>query len=518
MSSAGKNKVLRLILGDQLNPLHSWFSECRDDVVYVLMEIRQETDYVMHHAQKILAIFAGMRELARQLQEAGHNVHYMAIDDASNRQHLESNLDALIRQHRAGALGYQAPDEWRLDQQLARYTQQLAIPHQMVDSEHFFTTRDEASSIFRSRKQWLMEFFYRQMRLKHKVLLDPETGNKQPVGGQWNFDHDNRKPWRGDPPEPADSRSLHDHSTLWATIQAAGIQSFGEPQAQAFRWPVNRTEALKQLDAFIRHALPYFGDYQDAMSSKSFRLFHSLLSFSMNVKLLNPREVVDKVAQSWREGAVPLAAAEGFIRQILGWREYVRGIYWAQMPGYANNNGLEHTAPLPAWFWTGKTNMRCLSHAIGHSLQEAHAHHIERLMVIGNFALLAGLSPQEVHRWYLGIYIDAFEWVELPNTLGMSQYADGGLLATKPYVSSAAYIDRMSDYCKGCHYNKKDRIGEAACPFNALYWDFFARNRERLASNPRIGMVYRQLDKMDSGTIDAFQTQANHLRCRLNAL
>jgi deoxyribodipyrimidine photolyase-related protein len=238
----------------------------------------------------------------------------------------------------------------------------------------------------------------------------------------------------------------------------------------------------------------------------------------MNVKLLNPREVVDKVAQSWREGAVPLAAAEGFIRQILGWREYVRGIYWAQMPGYANNNGLEHTAPLPAWFWTGKTNMRCLSHAIGHSLQEAHAHHIERLMVIGNFALLAGLSPQEVHRWYLGIYIDAFEWVELPNTLGMSQYADGGLLATKPYVSSAAYIDRMSDYCKGCHYNKKDRIGEAACPFNALYWDFFARNRERLASNPRIGMVYRQLDKMDSDTQDAFQTQANHLRCRLNVL
>lgn len=510
-----KTTMLRLVLGDQLNPLHSWFATPDDGVVYLLMEVRQETDYVLHHAQKILAIFAAMRDFARQLRGAGHRVHYLAVDDADNRQTLPENLDWLLARYAAAALEWQAPDEWRLDAQLADYAQRQAIRCRMVDTEHFYTARGEAAALFTQRRTWLMEYFYRQMRTRHGVLL--EAGGK-PAGGQWNFDHDNRKAWPGLPREPDDGRPCHNHSALWETIVAAGIQSFGEPNAAQLRWPQNRTEALRQLGAFVTQALPHFGEYQDAMSSKAWRLFHSLLSFALNTKMLNPREVVDAAESAWRTGQVPLASAEGFIRQILGWREYVRGVYWAQMPGYEAKNVFGHAQPLPEWFWTGQTRMRCLAACIGQSLEQAHAHHIQRLMVIGNFALLAGLHPMAVHRWYLGIYIDAFEWVELPNTLGMSQFADGGQLATKPYVSSAAYIDRMGDYCKGCHYDKKQRTGEKACPFNALYWDFFVRNSGLLDANPRLAMVYRQLAKMDGETVAAFQARAGDLRSRLDSL
>ncbi len=507
--------TIRLILGDQLNVQHRWFSDIDDSTVYVLMEVRQETDYVLHHAQKILAIFAAMRDLARDLRVLGHRVHYLAIDDPSNLQSIPANIDALIASYQAAAFEYQAPDEWRLDQQLYLHGRCAAVRWLMVDSDHFYTTRNEAADIFMGRKQWLMEFFYRRMRETHRVLMDDA---KRPIGGQWNYDHDNRKPWRGTPSEPSDARTLHDHSALWQTIVAAGVNSFGEPRADQLPWALNRDEALQQLDAFIQDALPHFGDFQDAMSTKAWRLFHSLLSFAMNVKMLNPREVVSRAEAAYHAGHAPLAAVEGFIRQILGWREYVRGVYWAHMPGYAEKNFFGHARPLPRWFWDGKTNMNCVSHAITQSLEQAHAHHIQRLMVIGNFALLAGLDPGEVHRWYLGIYIDAFEWVELPNTVGMSQFADGGMLATKPYVSSAAYIDRMSDYCKGCHYDKKARIGERACPFNALYWDFFHRNGATLANNPRIGMVYRQLEKMDPAAIEQFQQQAQKLTANLDEL
>ena len=508
-------RTLRLLLGDQLNPEHAWFDSVDANVVYVLMEVRQETDYVLHHAQKILAIFAAMRDLARHLRAAGHRVRHVAIDDASNRQSLTDNLAALMAHYNAKRFEYQQPDEWRLDAQLRDWCAAQAIETQAVDSAHFYTARSELAALFKGRKQWLMEYFYRQMRQRHGVLTDSAG---QPEGGQWNFDHDNRKPWPGTPAAPPDTRPAHDHSALWDVIVAAGVRSFGNPQAAALRWPLNRAEALVALDTFITTTLPNFGDYEDAMSTRSPHLFHSLLSFALNTKMLNPREVVQRAEACWRSGAAPLAAVEGFIRQILGWREYVRGIYWANMPGYDERNALGHHTPLPAWFWTGETQMRCLQYAIGQSLQGAYAHHIQRLMVIGNFALLAGLDPAAVHRWYLGVYIDAFEWVELPNTLGMSQFADGGLLATKPYVSSAAYIDRMSDYCKGCHYDKKLKTGERACPFNALYWDFFARNQETLGKNFRLGMVYRQLEKMQGVPLDALRGQAAAVLGRLNAL
>ena len=507
--------TLRLILGDQLNPQHGWFTSVRADVVFVMMEVRSETDYVLHHAQKIISIFAGMRDLARHLQAAGHRVHYLRIDDAANTQSFVGNLTALIRHYKAKVFEYQDPDEWRLDQHLAAFAKAQSIACTQVSSEHFFTERHEAAELFAGRKKWLMETFYRHMRVRHEVLIDPA---KKPVGGQWNFDAENRKAWPGLPLEPADWRKPHDHSALWKTIQGAGVKSFGEPNAAAIAWPLNRAEALQQLDAFITHALPYFGDFQDAMSSKAWRLFHSLLSFALNTKMLNPREVVSRAEEAARAGSAPMAAAEGFIRQILGWREYVRGFYWAHGPDYAEQNYFDHQLPVPSWFWTGDTKMRCMAAAIGQSLREAHAHHIQRLMVIGNFSLLAGINPEQLSHWYLGIYIDAFEWVELPNTVGMSQFADGGLLATKPYVSSAAYIDRMGDYCKGCHYDKKLREGERACPFNALYWDFHVRHKDKLANNPRIGMVYRQLEKMSDTAVKSLQAQASAVRGRIEAL
>lgn len=505
--------TLRLVLGDQLNPSHSWFSKIDSNVVYTLMEMRQETDYVLHHAQKVIAIFAGMRDLAAHLQAQGHRVHYIAIDDPQNTQSLTLNLEKLFQEFKCTRFEYQEPDEWRLDDQLKSFCQDLKIPVGMCGSEHFYTIRHEAGEIFKGQKSWLMERFYRQMRTKHRVLM---LDDKRPVEGQWNFDHENRKRWSGTPPEPKDHRVRHNHTALWKTIEHSGIKTFGQPHAAEFAWPLNRSEALADLERFMTEILPNFGDYQDAMRTGHWRLFHSLLSFALNTKMLNPQEVVVRAEQAWRAGQVTIATAEGFIRQILGWREYIRGMYWHHMPAYVQHNAFHHTTPLPEWFWTGNTKMHCLSESIGQSLEHAYAHHIQRLMVIGNFALLAGLDPAALHRWYLGIYIDAFEWVELPNTVGMSQFADGGLLATKPYVSSAAYVDRMSDYCKGCHYDKKQREGPRACPFNALYWDFFIRHEKKLSANHRLGMVYRNIEKMDEAAVASLQAKAQDIKASLN--
>lgn len=507
--------TLRLVLGDQLNPSHSWFHTVDPSALYVLMEVRQETDYVRHHAQKVIAIFAAMRSFAEEIASKGHRVHYIAISDKHNVHSIQGNVARLVEDCQASGFEYQEPDEYRLDAQLSDPSWSLAASRRMVTSEHFYTSRHEVAALFVGRKQWLMESFYRAMRTKHGVLLDPRG---KPEGGAWNFDHDNRKPWSGDPPVPPDVRTQRDHSALWAEIVAAGVQTFGRPHASDFCWPLNRAESLAQLEVFVSTTLPFFGDFQDAMSSYSWRLFHSLLSFSLNTKMLHPREVVQRVEQAWREGTVSLASAEGFIRQVLGWREYVRGVYWARMPGYEKNNFFEHMAPLPEWFWTGKTSMRCVAQAVGQSLDYAYAHHIQRLMIIGNFSLLAGLDPEAVHQWYLGVYIDAFEWVELPNTLGMSQFADGGMLATKPYVSSAAYIDRMSDACKGCRYDKKQKVGPDACPFNALYWDFFARNAGKLGKNARVSLVYRQLEKMDPDVLAQLRVQARTLQASLETI
>ena len=487
---------LRLILGDQLNPEHSWFSQVDDSRLHVFMEMRQETDYVLHHAQKILAIFAGMRAFAAKLAADGHRVHYLHIGDAENRQQLTANLDWLIQQHGATGLAFQEPDEWRLHAQLDAYAESLqarGLTVEKVDSEHFYTHRATVAELFRGQKSWLMERFYRDMRQQHRVLM---TDGNKPVGGQWNFDHDNRQRWQGQPATLQDQRPSHDYRALWAEIEAAGIRSFGNPQAEHFRWPLNRQEALQQFEHFLHHALPHFGQFQDAMSSQCWRLFHALISFALNTKMLCPQEVVMATEAAWHAGDIPLPAAEGFIRQILGWREYVRGIYWTQMPDYIERNALDAQEALPEFFWTGETDMACLRDALQQTLRHGYAHHIQRLMVLGLYGLLRGVHPQHMHSWFLSVYVDAVEWVELPNTHGMALHADGGLLGSKPYAASGAYIDRMSDYCGACAYDPKLKTGPTACPFNYLYWNFLAENETQLGRNNRLAMPYKTLQKM----------------------
>lgn len=510
--------TLRLVLGDQLNAAHSWFRAPRADVLHVMMEVRSETDYVRHHAQKVLAIFAAMRAFAAALQAAGHRVRYLKIGDADNRQSFAANLAQVAAECGATRFERMEADEWRVERLLDEAAHALALPHAVVGSEHFLAERAELAQRF-AAKVPRMEFFYRDMRRRHRILVDAEDG---PVGGVWNFDAQNREKWPDDPPAPAWPWSGHDLRALWDEIVAAGVQTIGAPHAENLRWPITRREARAGLAHFIAHALPHFGQYQDAMSTRSTTLFHSGLSFALNIKLLHPREVIDAAVAAWQAGKVELASCEGFVRQILGWREFVRGVYWARMPGYAQGNALDARRPLPGWYWTGDTKMACLRHAVGQSLDTAYAHHIQRLMITGNFALLAGCDPDAVDAWYLGIYADAFEWVEMPNTRGMSQFADGGVIASKPYAGAASYIGKQSDYCKACAYEPRRRHGASgtkpACPFNSLYWDFLLRHEARFARNPRMSMPYKAWAKMDEAERAATLAQAAHYLGRLDTL
>ncbi len=488
------SKTVRLILGDQLNSQHSWFQRVDDSVIYLMMEMRQETDYALHHIQKVVGFFLAMRDFSTELKKGGHQVIYFTLDDPENRQNLQDQLETLVSKEGFKRFEYQLPDEYRLDKLLKDICEKLPISSQSIDSEHFLTSREFLKDFFEGKKTFLMETFYREMRRKHDILME----GKEPVQGAWNFDHDNRSALK-------DSKLLRKPMTqpkqvhkLVDMIQKAGVKTTGTIDSEKFLWPVNRQESLEVLDYFCEYLLIHFGDYQDALSTWDPFLFHSRLSFSMNTKMISPLEVVQKVESYWVEhqDQISISQVEGFIRQIIGWREYMRGIYWAKMPEFAELNFFAHDRKLPKWFWTGQTKMKCLSEAIGQSLDLAYAHHIQRLMVTGNFALLAGIHPDEVDKWYLGIYIDAIEWVEITNTRGMSQFADGGIVGTKPYVSSANYIKKQGNYCSHCAYDPNKKIGEDACPFNSLYWHFYDRNRDKLEKNPRIGMAYKTWDKM----------------------
>jgi deoxyribodipyrimidine photolyase-related protein len=509
-------KILRLILGDQLNASHSWFTRVDADVVYCMMEMRQETEYVQHHIQKVMAFFEAMTRFSDLLKSKGHNVVYLKVDAIENTGILTENIQHLIHIHEIQKFEYQLPDEYRLDSQLSSLKNVLEIPVVSYDTEHFITTRNELADLFRGRKQYLMETFYRAQRVKTGVLMELNS----PLGGKWNYDHDNRNAFNNKLKLPPKNSIQTDLSKVYERIQKAGIKTIGQVDYQHFSWPVDRNQSLKILDEFITYRLPYFGTYQDAMTNEDDYLFHSRLSFALNVKLLSPIEVIKTVEQAYYadKEKFSLNQVEGFIRQILGWREYMRGIYWHKMPEFKQLNYLEQTNKLPSWFWTGNTKMNCLSHSIKASLKNAYAHHIQRLMVTGNFALLAGVHPDEVDVWYLGIYIDAIEWVEITNTRGMSQFADGGIVGTKPYVSSATYIDKMGNYCKSCFYNKKEKTGDKACPFNSLYWHFYERNRDKLARNPRIGMMYNVWDKMDLTKKEEILRHADHLIEKLDEL
>lgn len=497
---------VRLILGDQLNAAHSWFKSQQPKTLYVMLEMRQETDYVVHHRQKILAFFAAMRGFAAAISKH-HDVLYLTLNHPGNKQNLVENLRMVLKHTQAPTLLYQAPDEWRLDEQLANFK----VPGtsiSMVSSEHFLTSRDALADHFSGDKSLLMETFYRRIRKQYGYLVE----DGKPLGGKWNFDHDNRKklPAKADISAPLTfDNDVTDIDTLLTRLD---VKTMGQASPEALPWPINRKQSRQLLDYFLQHGLANFGRYQDALSERSWSLFHSRLSFSLNTKMLSPWEVVERAIEAYEQsgGDISLAQIEGFVRQIIGWREYVRAIYWAKMPDYASHNKLSHQRNLPAFYWTGETSMRCMQHAIRQSLDHAYAHHIQRLMITGNFALLAGVHPDEVDTWYLGVYIDAIEWVELPNTRGMSQFADGGLLATKPYVSGGNYINKMGHYCKDCAYSVQTKQGDNACPFNVLYWHFLDRHRKRFAKNQRMSMMYRQWDKRNDSDKKAILAQAEH--------
>lgn len=497
-------KTVRLILGDQLNSQHSWFAQTDENVHYVMMELRQETDYVRHHIQKVLAFFAAMRAFAVELQQRRHTLHYIKFNDATNSGSLTENLLRLFAELDTEKFEYMQPDEYRLDRQLVDFCASIKLPSESVDSEHFFTRRQDVARFFDGKKHYLMESFYRSMRRKHDILMD---GDK-PIGGQWNFDADNRNRYDEtvDIPEPRSFQN--DVSELRSMLERENVKTIGYAE-DTIIWPITREQSLLLLEDFVNSALPYFGRFQDAMSEKSWSLFHSRLSLSLNSKMLHPMEVISRAIDKGRHNRnISLAQIEGFVRQILGWREYMRGMYWALMPDLADMNFFDHQRPLPHFYWDGDTKMNCVKHAVDQSLQKAYAHHIQRLMVTGNFALLAGIHPDAVDQWYLGIYLDAVEWVEITNTRGMSQFADGGKIATKPYVSSANYINKMSDYCTHCSYDKNKKVGDRACPFNSLYWHFCDRHRDQLENNPRIAMMVRTWDRMQPENREQLLQQA----------
>lgn len=498
--------TIRLILGDQLNERHSWYSKKDDSILYLMMEIKPETENVKHHIQKLIGYFSSMRNFAQTLEENGHKVKYYKISDSDNAQSFEKNFVDLINKYNIKKLEYQEPDEFRLDHLLKSLSGKLDIEKEIHSSEHFISERPEVAEFF-GEKEFRMESFYRHMRKKHNILMD---GSK-PEGGEWNYDQENRKklPKSLEIPEPYTFD--YDLSEIKKEIDDANLDYFGNVDEKKFIWPTKRRDGLKLLREFISNNLENFGPYQDAMSERSWSNFHARLSFALNLKMISPIEVIERVEEAYSEmGKDHLSSVEGFIRQILGWREYMRGIYWAKMPEYENENFFGFTSSLPEFFWTGETKMKCLEHSIGQSLDYAYAHHIQRLMVTGNFALLMQCDPDEVDAWYLGVYIDAVQWVEITNTRGMSQYADGGLLSSKPYISSANYINKMSSYCKNCQYDPKKKYGDNACPFNSLYWNFLDSQKDKLASNPRMGMMYSLLKKMDSKEKSKILEQAEY--------
>ena len=504
--------TLRIVLGDQLTPEIAALDGGDPDRDVVLMaEVRAEATYVRHHPKKIAFVFAAMRHFAEALRQQGWTVDYVDYDAPGNSGSLAGEAERAVRRHKLGSVVVTEPGEWRLRRDMDGWQAACGVPVTVLEDGRFLCSHDRFRRWAAGRKSLRMEYFYREMRREHGILLEPDGS---PVGGRWNFDAENRKPPAGDldppplagfPPDPTTEAVLDLVERTFVGAYADGGH-FGD--LRPFRFAVTRQQAEDAFDRFVRDALPRFGDFQDAMVAGQDTLFHSVIGLYLNAGLLDPLAVIRRVEQAWRQGAAPLNAAEGYIRQILGWREYVRGLYWLKMPHYAQTNALAATRPLPDFYWTGETDLNCLRQVIGQTRREAYAHHIQRLMVTGNFALLIGAVPDEVCEWYLSVYADAYEWVELPNTHGMALFADGGVMASKPYAASGAYIDRMSDYCGSCRYDVRQKTGRDACPFNLLYWDFLIRNRDRLGGNPRLGMIYKTLDRMDTDRVRTIRADA----------
>lgn len=501
---------LVLVLGDQLTETLSALAQAdkgRDTVV--MAEVADEAAYVRHHPKKIALIFAAMRKFAQALEQDGWTVAYTQLDDTENAGSIVGELLRRAAQTGASDVLATEPGEWRLIDKL----KDAPLKVQILPDDRFLASHAEFEAWAEGRKALRMEYFYREMRRKTGLLMDGD----QPAGGKWNFDHDNRKAAPDDVTVDGPLRFEPDATTreVLDLVQARFGDNFGD--LAPFWFATTRAEALQALDHFIANALPRFGDYQDAMLNENEFLYHAILSPYLNIGLLNVTEICEAAADAYAAGHAPINAAEGFIRQIIGWREYVRGIYFLEGPDYTARNILGHNRDLPWFYWGGETRMNCVVKAVGQTKAQAYAHHIQRLMVTGNFALLAGIDPAQVHEWYLAVYADAFEWVEAPNTIGMSQFADGGVIASKPYVSSGAYINRMSDHCKSCHYSVSAKTGDKACPFNLLYWHFLDRHRDRFSNNPRMGNMYRTWDRMDADKRKRVLAEGDALLARLDA-
>ncbi len=510
----GSMTTLRLVLGDQCSDTLSSLADVAPGDVVLMAEVAAECTYVRHHPKKITLVLSAMRHFAAALRARGIAVDYVALDAPLNTQSLRGEFCRAVTRHGATAAVVTEPGEWRLLDDMRTWHERAAIPLDIRADTRFLCSIRQFRDWAAGKRSLRLEFFYREMRRRHALLLDAQG---LPEGGRWNFDAENRKRLPDRMALPATPGFAPDAITrdVMTLVASRFPEHFGT--LDGFALPVTRADADAALDDFLHHRLRHFGDWQDAMKAGEATLFHSLVSTSLNVGLLDALDICRAAEAAFRAGDAPLNAVEGFIRQILGWREFVRGIYWLHMPEYGRLNALAATRPLPWLYWGGKTHMHCLSEAVRQTRENAYAHHIQRLMITGNFALLAGLDPDQVDEWYLVVYADAYEWVEMPNTRGMVLFADGGIVGSKPYAASGAYINRMSDYCRHCRYDVREAVGERACPFNALYWDFIARHARRFAGNNRMAMPVRTLERMAPARRDALRAQAAGFLARMDA-
>lgn len=505
---------LVLVLGDQLNVKSAAFDDFdkSQDTVW-MAEVAEESTHVWTHKARIVMFLAAMRHFRNRLEQRGIAVHYRQLDDRGNKGSLADELKATVRKLKPKRLVMVQAGEWRVQHDIEQAAAEKNVELEVRADEHFFSTPEEFAEHAKGRKQLRLEYFYRELRRKTGVLMDGE----KPVGEKWNYDAENRgsfyKDGPGDIPVP---KSFRPNGVTKEVIELVERKFPDHPgRLGHFDWPVTPRQAKQALADFIENRLPTFGEYQDAMWTDEPYLYHSRISAALNLKLLDPREVVEEAEAAYRAGKAPLNAAEGFIRQVLGWREYVRGVYWLYMPKYLERNALDADQPLPDFFWTGDTEMNCLRQAITQTLDYGYAHHIQRLMVTGLFCLLLGVDPKLVHEWYLAVYIDAVEWVELPNSLGMSQFADDGVMASKPYCATGKYIQRMSNYCSGCRYDPAKATGDDACPFTTLYWDFLQRHEKLLKDNNRMTMQLKNLKRKSKSELREIREQAEHLRAAI---
>lgn len=502
---------LIIILGDQLDHDSPALKEIdpAKDIVW-MAEASEESTHVWSHKQRIVLFLSAMRHFREWLEKKGYRVDYTECDKRGNSGSLSGELAKAIKRHSPEKVLMVEPGEWRVQEAICSTCSSSKVELAILKDTHFLCSIDDFKQHAEGRKSLRMEYFYREIRKRYNILMD----DGKPVGGDWNYDKENRKSFGKDGPglKPSPPDSAPDGITT-QVIELVEKQFSDHPGSlDSFRWPVTRRSALAHLRSFIDDRLPEFGDWQDAMWTDEPFLYHSLISSSLNLKLIHPTEVVEAAEESYRSGKAPLAAVEGFIRQIIGWREYVRGIYWLYMPEYLERNALDAQQDLPDFYWTGETKMNCMRQAISQTLEHGYAHHIQRLMVTGLYSLLLGVHPKQVHEWYLAVYVDAIEWVELPNTLGMSQFGDGGVMASKPYCASGKYIQRMSNYCSECCYDPGKRTGEKACPFTTLYWDFLLRNEDKLTGNPRMSMQLRNLQRLKKEDKASIIEQAEGIR------